>query len=128
MADEVPTTRASAKASVRSVMTTLRASRPGGYRAGFRKLIIVLAAATWSRLRSSAGALDRDVVLVVRRAVDALDDRVDQVLGDAHVGVRVAKADRPDARLVAADRGSEELAEVVGGHAVLLAEADEQPS
>src|SRR5262249_33641165 len=40
---------------------------------------------------------------------------------------RVAQAHRADPRLVAADRSREQRAQIVGAHAVLLAEADEQP-
>src|SRR3569623_1598138 len=63
---------------------------------------------------------------MVRRAVDAGDDVLDQILGDADVGVRVAQAARADASGVAADRSREQRAQVIGAHAVLLAEADDQ--
>src|SRR5438067_10574596 len=54
------------------------------------------------------------------------DDRFDQLLGHAHVGVRVPQADRADPRRVAADRAGEQLAQVIGRDAVLLAQAHEQ--
>jgi hypothetical protein len=55
-------------------------------------------------LSSGSGAFDRHVLLIVLRAVYALDDRIDQVLRNAHVGVRIAQADRADPGLVAPDR------------------------
>src|SRR5277367_164667 len=70
--------------------------------------------------------LDRHAVLAVLRTVYARDNRIDEVLGDADMRMRVAQADRTDARGVAADRAGEQRAQIFCGHAVLLAEAHEQ--
>ena len=90
----------------------------------------VVSARSRADLRASAAqARARSTVTswsLCERAVDAVDDRLDEILGDADVGVRVAQADRADADGVAADRTGEQRAEVIRRHAVLLAEADEQ--
>ena len=80
-----------------------------------------------ANLASDAGALDRDVLVAVLGAVDAGDDGVGVLLGDADVGVRVAQADRADPAPVTADRSREQRTKVIGGHTVLLAQAHEQP-